>query len=312
MLHMSKPSQVLREALQLALRQSCVGQRRWEKDHGLPAWSVRGLLDEDRQQCPSLDRAAEIAREVGIDFYIGERKSEKQLLVSQNADVAPDRYECLFKAQRALMDMSIALDEMYPAGIDWGEMDEDGLHDIGDGWFRVWLARRGEIPAHCGITEVKGVDMEPTLRDGAAVLVSRDHRTPGPVGVFMLRRGRHRIFRRLRREGRSWTAYGDNLDCPTMRLRASSVEHSIAGQVIFSAREHFTDAGPYLDDTERLRAQLASIARMVDLDRGNVATEFIRAQSDETLVKLARLCVARALEYGRAPDKDKELLLDHA
>ena len=34
-------------------------------------WSLRGILDPARKQSPSVDRAAEICRAVGLEFYIG-------------------------------------------------------------------------------------------------------------------------------------------------------------------------------------------------------------------------------------------------
>lgn len=258
---------------------------------------------------PRIENLSRLAEVLGLEFYFGERRSGqsgKQPPVSQEAAAAPDRYECLFRAQRALLDMSLALDGMYPTTQVWGEVDEDGLHQVADGWFRVWLARRGAIPEHCGMTEVEGDEMEPTLCDGAAVLVSRDHRTPGPVGVFMLRDGERRIYRRLRREGGAWIAYGDNLECPPMPVRG--VRSTIVGQVIYSAREHFSDAGPYCDDMKRLRAQLGLVTRMLGLDYGNAVTDFICSQPDDVILKLARSFTARALAFGKAPVADKELL----
>ncbi|WP_420014231.1 S24 family peptidase [Tateyamaria sp.] len=48
-----------------------VGARRFENDRGLKPWSLRGVLDPSRNQIPSVDRAAEICRALGLDLYIG-------------------------------------------------------------------------------------------------------------------------------------------------------------------------------------------------------------------------------------------------
>ena len=199
--------------------------------------------------------------------------------------------------------MSLALDKMYPAGQEWGEVDDDGLHQIGDGWFRIWLARRGAVPGHCGMTEVEGDDMEPTLWDGSLVLVSRDHRTPRPVGVFMLRDGERRVYRRLRREGRKWVAYGDNLECPTKPVRRVGSE--IVGQVIYSARDHFADAGPWCDDMDRLRHQLGMLPRMLKPEYADAVAKMVCSLPDDTIMRLAESLTERAIEFGKAANEDE-------
>jgi len=52
------------------MRRAGVGERRFEERVGLKKWALRGFLDPDRQQSPSLDRAAEIAAALGLHIQI--------------------------------------------------------------------------------------------------------------------------------------------------------------------------------------------------------------------------------------------------
>ena len=53
------------------MRRAGVGERKFEEHVGLKKWTLRGFLDPDRQQSPSLDRAAEIAAALGLHIQIG-------------------------------------------------------------------------------------------------------------------------------------------------------------------------------------------------------------------------------------------------
>ena len=46
-------------------------ERRFEDDFGLPKWSLRGILDKNRKQAPSIDKAKQICDALGLAFYIG-------------------------------------------------------------------------------------------------------------------------------------------------------------------------------------------------------------------------------------------------
>lgn len=54
-----------REMLRAAVADHGVGERRFEQDHGLPKWSLRGILDPNRNQTPNLDKAEEICARLG-------------------------------------------------------------------------------------------------------------------------------------------------------------------------------------------------------------------------------------------------------
>lgn len=54
-----------RQMLRDAIAKHGAGERRFEQDHCLPKWSLRGILDPNRNQTPNLDKAEEICRQLG-------------------------------------------------------------------------------------------------------------------------------------------------------------------------------------------------------------------------------------------------------
>jgi len=58
------------------MRRAGVGERKFEEFVGLKKWTLRGFLDPERQQSPSLDRAAEIAAALGLHIQIGPVQGE--------------------------------------------------------------------------------------------------------------------------------------------------------------------------------------------------------------------------------------------
>lgn len=68
------PSDQIRDAIENARRKTGLGTRKLEALTGLKPWSLRGLLAEDRR-VPSVDRAAEICRALGLELRIGPPRS---------------------------------------------------------------------------------------------------------------------------------------------------------------------------------------------------------------------------------------------
>ncbi|MGB0506828.1 MAG: LexA family protein [Pikeienuella sp.] len=71
-----------RELLRAAVAKHGVGERRFEQDHGLPKWSLRGILDPNRNQTPNLDKAEEICLGLGwqLSFKVAKAFDETRLL----------------------------------------------------------------------------------------------------------------------------------------------------------------------------------------------------------------------------------------
>ena len=69
------PSAVIRRAADEARERSGLGARKLEASVGLSPYYLRGLLDQNRPQVPSVDRADEICRALGITMTIGAAQS---------------------------------------------------------------------------------------------------------------------------------------------------------------------------------------------------------------------------------------------
>ena len=76
--------------IRTGMERSGVGVRRYERDHGLRPWALRGLLDPSRRQAPSIDRAAEICTALGLELYIGPPRNEPARSVNtpENSQIA--------------------------------------------------------------------------------------------------------------------------------------------------------------------------------------------------------------------------------
>ena len=237
---------MVRASLKLASAIKAASVPSAAKASGLPTRSIQSYLEGT---VPSLDRAQALAEAIGLEFYIGPRRQPdpenppgKTQVAGFDAPSLAQADDRLRRLQESLFMMTVVLDELMPAET-WGTADSDGLHTIGDGWFRIWMARHGAIPDQCGMTDVESDEMEPTLPPGSAVVVDRSRRKPSEAGVFMLRDGERRLFRRLRRgESGGWVAYGDHPLCEDSRpVRRPKV----VGKVLWSAHDLRDDIGPF-------------------------------------------------------------------
>ena len=74
-----------------------------------------------------------------------------------------------------------------------------------------WSQRHGLHPSHCDVIGVRGDSMEPTLQDGAWILVDRRRTEPRDGKVFVVRAGDETLVKRLRRvRSGGWWLVSDN------------------------------------------------------------------------------------------------------
>lgn len=281
---------------------------------GVPRRSVQSILEGST---PSVDRAQKIATALGLEFYIGKprtaesenRPAQTQRGAAPGTLLDPASVRDLVLGARYLMSVLVSFN--VADGLAWGPPDEDGLHAIGDGWFKMdWMARQGTNAAHCGATEMHGREMEPTILDGSAILVDRDRRQPVSTGIFMIKggfppRSDAPLVRRLRRSGDGWSMYGDHPLCPAERLPHGAV---VVGQVVWSAREHLDDHGSELTAPYGERQLRENLATVVSLLRGLTRSErtfLLGAARELPIDDLLRvgLDASRAvLESAKEPD----------
>ena len=65
------PADQIRAAIGTELQNRSLGVRSLEQAIGLKRWCLRGIMDSSRRQSPSLDRADEICRALGITLTLG-------------------------------------------------------------------------------------------------------------------------------------------------------------------------------------------------------------------------------------------------
>ncbi len=153
----TSPTDRLRELVRAEIRKAGVGERSFEERVGLRRWSLRGFLDPERQQSPSLDRAAEIAEALGLEFRMDR---PGQVPGRELAEPDPDSGD-LGRAEGL---RSGFLPIPYHAA--------SGRRGMGPMAFsRAWLADEGLAPEGLFFVAVDRSFLAPAVPDGALALV---------------------------------------------------------------------------------------------------------------------------------------------
>ena len=185
---MGTVSERIREAVRTALDEEAVGARRFEKVHGLRPWTLRGLLDPDRLQVPSVDRAAEICAALGLELTVGP--------AGKGADKAATRQIEVVEVAAAAGGGAAAAAERAVGAL---------------AFRRDWLDAQGLDPTRCVVIGVCGTSMEPTLPDGARILVNRASQRRRVGRLYVLRGGDGLVVKRVGRdEAGRWWLLSDN------------------------------------------------------------------------------------------------------
>ena len=96
-----------------------------------------------------------------------------------------------------------------------------------------WLRRHGLNPERCRVIEVLGDSMEPTIENGAVILVDFQRTTRRHGKVFTVRYADGPVVKRLRHDKDGWWLDSDNVMYPSMPwLRDAEV----LGQVMWTGR----------------------------------------------------------------------------
>jgi phage repressor protein C with HTH and peptisase S24 domain len=99
---------------------------------------------------------------------------------------------------------------------------------------RDFLRSVGASPTHAAIVDVDGHSMEPTLPDGAVVMVNTNNRERADRRLYAIRVGDELFVKRLVRHGDQWIARSDNEDrelYPDIDLQREDVE--IIGRAVW-------------------------------------------------------------------------------
>lgn len=160
----------IRRWVESAIEAENIGVRRFEDAHGLKRWALRGLLDPDRKQSPSVDRAKEICEAIGLEFYVGPPRPtgpvETVILGNEDFTAVP-RYDARLSAG---------------PGADNG--DAQVVEKLA--FRRDWLARIGVAPSAAVLVPVSGDSMAPTLHDGDLALIDTNRKAVRTGQVYAL------------------------------------------------------------------------------------------------------------------------------
>jgi phage repressor protein C with HTH and peptisase S24 domain len=77
---------------------------------------------------------------------------------------------------------------------------------------RDFLRAIGVSPVNAALVHVTGASMEPTIRDGAVLLLNRADRTPRMGNIYAFAWEGQMLVRRFQRVGGAWHAVSDNAD----------------------------------------------------------------------------------------------------
>ena len=138
------PSDLLQRELRTALARSGLSHRGLEAELGLKNWALKGYLDATAPRVPSVDRAEEIARALGLEFYIGPPRATATTLAAPEAPFVAIEDEG--QPDAATVEATTAetdrpdLDRAY-------RMFRDGLRDIIATLSLFWLLWAGLVLA---------------------------------------------------------------------------------------------------------------------------------------------------------------------
>ena len=211
-----------------------MGARRFEQSRGLRPWSLRGLLDPERRQVPSVDRAAEICRAVGLELTLEPLRDAAAGPAGADAEAPASGGDA--QALRAAVESAVRsatetlraevvarlpqaagpeptrqIEVVEIAAAAGGGTAEEEEQPVGALAFRRdWLDGRGLDPTRCVVMRVRGASMEPTLPDGARILVNRDARRRAGR-LYVLRTGDGMVVKRAGRDADGgWRLLSDN------------------------------------------------------------------------------------------------------
>lgn len=172
---------------------------------------------EKRYNVSALQKLAPV---LGLEFYFGPPR-----------DTAPELVTTI--ASESFTPITVYTAEAS-AGPGLLNPEEDQLGKLA--FRRTWLTQIGLNPKKASILRVKGDSMEPTIRDGAIVLVDEQKTKPEKNHIYaFIEDGELRIKRLDVIEGKALTISSDNKKhLPEVRLNADMNKLRILGRVVWT------------------------------------------------------------------------------
>ena len=221
---------------------------------GVPRRSINSIIEEKGVD-PSLTRAENLVRGLGLELYIGPPRGDDRPVLSASIET---HTQGLVRAVHAAGGDPIpphlrgalageAADEppgarpvdvvelACAAGGGAEVLSEDV---IGRLWFRRdWLDEHGLDATQCAVLGVHGDSMRPTLAAGAKILINRANRQRRTNRIYVIRTDDGVIVKRLGKAGaKDWCLVSDNEDKTAWPTIAMPPQAEIIGQVVWTAR----------------------------------------------------------------------------
>ena len=216
----------MRKAAQQALAEANVGARRFEAANGLKPWSLRGLLDNSRQQVPSVDRAAEICEALGLEFYIGPPRDASR---ARNVIAAWDDPNSGASAGAFVTPWPVPMADPAPMAGEAG-----GFSPHGCAWFgQDFLKDFGLDPVQCEVIEIRDDEMAPALANGSVGLIDKQRRLLSSGFIYAIRCNGRLMARRAVLTGDGWTAVAEKPDYASIPW---TDEIETVGLIVWTAR----------------------------------------------------------------------------
>ena len=243
--------QTLKEHLKSCLKEANVTEL--AKITGVPRRSINSIIEEKGVD-PSLTRAENLVRGLGLELYIGPPRGEKPTLQGAGNSIEthtqglvravheaggdpipPDLRGALAGANAAGPPSARPVDVVELACAAGGGAEVLSEDVIGRLWFRRdWLDGHGLDATQCVVLGVHGDSMQPTLVEGAKILINRAARERRANRIYVIRTNDGVIVKRLRKAGpKDWHLVSDNTAWPNTTMPPQA---EIIGQVVWTAR----------------------------------------------------------------------------
>ncbi|QYK42826.1 MAG: helix-turn-helix transcriptional regulator [Paracoccaceae bacterium] len=204
-----------------------------ERQHGLPADAIRSVLRGNKKSGTTLKNARAICDALGLDFYIGPRRSTD-----------PPRTVVIDSSDYAVVPLHDAALSAGPGALNGDSTVVGALAFQSD-----WLRRQGIEPGTAALARVSGDSMRPTLVPGDVLLIDTSDaarqvpvRRPRPgksrPPIYALADGSEALVKRLiRPDHGSVMLLSDNPDWPPDLRTGRALEAlRILGRVVWSGR----------------------------------------------------------------------------
>lgn len=202
---------------------------------GLNRDAIRSVL---RGRSPSVDRAAEICRALGLEFYVGPPRKPSRSAQATSSEGAEGETQKLLDVLNAAADRLSDIRDYVEVPVYSEEITSFSPHlnRVAECTFPYrtsWLERYGVDPKRCFMVRLRGEQMAPTLPDKCFVLVNEAATELRDGGVFVVRHRKRIMVRRAEKSRNGWWLKNDGERRWKQRW---TVGAQVFGEIVWMAR----------------------------------------------------------------------------